>query len=465
MNELNLRKLIIYPTNSCQLKCDYCFHLDDNQSMSIDTSNKVIKFAKKNNIEEVMFFGGEPLLNFKVMKHIIEELGEDVIFRFTTNGILLMDGIASYIASKKNVYVQISLDPEDSGRPTKYNNTIIKNIKNFIKLCSNTNKQVEVNSVVNSHNEDKYINEFYNYLKNDLKFDFINHTFLRQDCKSKVWDGLKTEIISDLREGFRPNYCGIDGFINVNHLDKSKISSCFYCYVGKTDLTISPDGKFYACYQFYNHNKFQVGDIDTGIDYNNFKVFNEYLNERKKECYGCEIVNECQSACSYNHFINEGIMGKNSETVCNYRKESFKIGKEIYDGVCDDKTDGKINILFTKKIRHREKFSLFKVNLDLVPKEFKSNMSEYISSIEKFDFSYILVIKKEDFYYINCLDCNKYYKINEYLAMMIEQIQLHNTKKVIRYIEYTISNDDTTKKLLTKSIRLFKNITKVREIQ
>jgi len=112
--------LLLIITNNCNMACTYCYgsfgHNEKKNQMSKDTVRKTIDFCQELNIKQIAFFGGEPLLNFKVIVEAIEysRLNKfDISFGMTTNGTLVTEEIADYL-KKHNVRVSVSIDgPED----------------------------------------------------------------------------------------------------------------------------------------------------------------------------------------------------------------------------------------------------------------------------------------------------------------------------------------------------------------
>lgn len=115
-----LRNLILVVTHRCNLKCSYCFIKKDNRSIELDIALKAISiFFHKNKDKDaqlyIKFFGGEPLLRFRLIKKIIEqikskEIGKYIQFGLTTNGTLLNDKIINFFKKFPSVEIQISFN-------------------------------------------------------------------------------------------------------------------------------------------------------------------------------------------------------------------------------------------------------------------------------------------------------------------------------------------------------------------
>lgn len=136
--------LLLIITDNCNMACTYCYgrfglNRKENQ-MTKDTVRKTIDLCHKLNIKQVAFFGGEPLLNFKVIVEAIEysRLKKlDINFGMTTNGTLVTEEIADYL-KKNNVRVSVSIDgPEDIhniSRRYKDNTSTYNDVLNGISI-------------------------------------------------------------------------------------------------------------------------------------------------------------------------------------------------------------------------------------------------------------------------------------------------------------------------------------------
>lgn len=159
--------LIINPSMDCNLKCWYCYenHIA-NSMMSIETAEKIIKHIKLQfqitNFKKIYlsFFGGEPLLNKKVIRFIIENTKDFALehnielgLSFTTNGTLLSDSFIDFL-SEFQVSFQITLDGDkDLHNKTRFYKTsgkgsyehILQNIKKVTDIIDNATISLRIN--------------------------------------------------------------------------------------------------------------------------------------------------------------------------------------------------------------------------------------------------------------------------------------------------------------------------------
>lgn len=457
----NIKNFTVYPTNRCQLNCDYCMNVNSNEDMTLETARKVVEIANNGSVESVTFFGGEPLINFKIIKYFVENLRENIIIRLTTNAILLQGEIADFLSSHKKVRVQISLDPDMKKRSGNYEELILDNVKKFIEKNKGIDRIIEVNSVIRKENFEYYKNYYYKFLINELEFDLINSSYPRQDTSDlKIWNELENDMIDKLSNGYRPQYCGFDGYIKVNLKDNMENDGCFFCESCDKEITIAPDGSLYACYQFYNYRKFKIGHIDTSIDDELYKIWLELENKRKTQCASCNIYTTCRSGCSYNHYVNNGMFGVNDKTVCEMRKLSFEAGKRIYEKVIEKSSKMNISFLFTKNIYGKDKFRNFTVN------KLKKDMHEKsdIKLLEKnFPLKDEFSIYKisEEIYGVYFHKNKKMFKIKRDLAALLEITAYEGLEYAIEYLsENNKLEDKEVINIINSKLMMIKSIYK-----
>lgn len=115
--EDELSIVTIYVTNACNARCQYCYENHSEEFMNEKSADNIIKYlyARYKVINKVRFFGGEPFLNFKIIKYIVEKLKKKIVveeFSVTTNAVLITDYILEFL-EQYNFKIIISLDGPD----------------------------------------------------------------------------------------------------------------------------------------------------------------------------------------------------------------------------------------------------------------------------------------------------------------------------------------------------------------
>jgi uncharacterized protein len=235
---------------------------DKVEGMTLEQVDKIMEFIDREVVEGVKidFFGGEPLLRFDLIRHVVEKYPM-LDYGLSTNAILLTDEMVEFFKKHKDsVLVQLSLD-----------GTVATQIKNrgqcpdygLIKRVLN-----ETQSTVRMVVDDPW------KLHHDVEFIV----------------GLGAKIIKVGIPIFKVNSAGYKG-IFLDQLEEAKTKfpgikiepdsmSCEQaCYATNTHIAFSPNGDIYPCDIFYFKNMFKIGDITTGIDKEAIRKFQEDVKD------------------------------------------------------------------------------------------------------------------------------------------------------------------------------------------
>ncbi len=348
-----VKALCLHIAHDCNLKCKYCFaeegeYHGKRELMSLEVGKKAIDFlikasGKRKNLE-VDFFGGEPLMNFDVVKGIVEyarsvekEHGKNFRFTITTNGILLNDEIMDYI--NKNMHnVVLSIDGRkevndrmrvraggqgsyDSivpkfqklaesrnqtdyyvrGTFTKYNLDFGKDIMHLADLGF---KQISVEPVVAAPSEDYAISE------EDLPVIF------------EEYENLAKDIINRREKGQWFNFFHFMIDLTGGPCVTKRLVGCGS---GTEYLAVTPNGDLYPCHQFAGREEFRMGTVDTGVvrpdirhDFEQCNVYN------KPECKKCWAKFYCSGGCTANSFNTHGDLITPYEIGCEMQKKRIE---------------------------------------------------------------------------------------------------------------------------------------------
>ena len=163
-----ITRLVIFLTYRCNFNCSYCYvNKKETKELSANKLIKIIKElkTKNNEIKEINFMGGEPLLRFDVIKEIINIFGNEFVFNLNTNGYLLDKETLDFLL-KNNVIIVLSLDGSEKthnlNRKDKTFNKILNNIKGY-------EDKVIVNYVINPNSIDNLIKDFENLVNLGFK--------------------------------------------------------------------------------------------------------------------------------------------------------------------------------------------------------------------------------------------------------------------------------------------------------
>lgn len=322
--KLNMSNIVLQVANDCNLNCKYCYGAGGTYNrvrelMTFETAKKSIDYFLANSGERkelyIVFFGGEPLLNFALIKQVIhycESLEEkiDKKFRYsmTTNGTILNDEIADYI-KKYNITVMISMDgPKEIQDAYRcYENgcgsyeVIEKNIERFKELRGG---HLTVRSTICGPNiqmsdirKSLLKAGFTNVLMSLVDIDEKSPLAINKDQKEDLlrqYEILAKDFVEDIKNYKVPN----------NRLFLDVLEKLYYkhltirsCSAGLYGFAIGSDGNIYPCQRFMGMEDYIIGNLDDGIDVDKILSYSHANVEEKKDCQQCWIRYLCGGAC------------------------------------------------------------------------------------------------------------------------------------------------------------------------
>lgn len=345
-----VKALCIHIAHDCNLACRYCFAEEGEYHgrramMSYEVGKQALDFLIANSGNrrnlEVDFFGGEPLMNWQVVKDLVaygreQEKIHDKNFRFTltTNGVLLNDDIMEF-ANKEMANVVLSIDGRkevhDFMRPfRKGAGSYDLIVPKFQKFAESRNQdKYYVRGTFTRHNLD-FAKDVLHLA--DLGFKQISvepvvappeadYSLREEDVPviCEQYDLLAKEIIRRSKEG--------NGFNFFHFMIDLTGGPCVYkrlsgCGSGTEYLAVTPWGDLYPCHQFVGEEKFLMGNVFDGITRTDiqeeFKCCNVYA---KKECKDCFARFYCSGGCAANSYNFHGSITDVYEVGCKLQQK------------------------------------------------------------------------------------------------------------------------------------------------
>lgn len=345
-----VKALCLHIAHDCNLACKYCFaeegeYKGDRSLMSAEVGKKALDFLVENSGNrvnlEVDFFGGEPLMNFDVVKEIVaygrsleKEHNKKFRFTLTTNGMLLNDEIMEF-ANKEMSNVVLSIDGRkeihDLMRPTPNGkgsyDIILPKFQKFAKLRGG--KSYYVRGTFTRNNLD-FCEDVLHMA--DLGFDEISIEpvvaeeeapyAIREEDLPKIfeqYDRLAKEMIKREKEG--------RGFTFFHYMIDLTGGPCVAkrlsgCGSGTEYLAVTPWGDLYPCHQFVGEDGFLLGNVFDGIQkqelVNEFKGCNVYTKEKCKDCFARFY---CSGGCAANSYKFHGTLNDAYDIGCEMERK------------------------------------------------------------------------------------------------------------------------------------------------
>ena len=314
--KIMLSSVTLIVDEGCNLNCKYCFeHTKKSKKMSFSTAKKSIDFiASINDNINITFFGGEPLLNFGLIKKIVEYCEEtyrekNIKYILITNATLINDNIASFLMDN-NFSVTISLDGgkrlNDLNRVDYFGNgTFEKTVRGY-KLIETIHPIIRATVTKDNSSSIKIINSLkklkpigiacsHGYESFSLPKDFkliasdfaeIYTTFNKYLIKRKYAECRKIHFIMSILKKISSS--------NV------RFSFCDACF---RTITVDSNGDIYPCHRFFSSKKLLIGNVsENNEDLINkiYKCFKEeFVSPRHEKCKNCWAIGLCGSFCKY----------------------------------------------------------------------------------------------------------------------------------------------------------------------
>ena len=360
-----VKALCLHIAHDCNLACQYCFAEEGEYHgrralMSFEVGKKALDFLIANSGSrrnlEVDFFGGEPLMNWQVVKDLVrygreQEKIHNKNFRFTltTNGVLLNDEVMEF-CNREMGNVVLSMDGRkevhDKMRPFRNGkgsyDLIVPKFQKFAE--SRDQQRYYVRGTFTHHNLD-FSEDVLHYA--DLGFKQVSMEpvvsppeadyAIREEDVPKIceeYDKLAKEMIKREKEG--------RGFNFFHFMIDLSGGPCVYkrlsgCGSGTEYLAVTPWGDFYPCHQFVGNEKFLLGNVDTGIVnteiQDEFKCCNVYAKEK---CQKCFVRFYCSGGCAANSYNFHGSINDAYDIGCELERKRVECAIMIKAALADE---------------------------------------------------------------------------------------------------------------------------------
>lgn len=362
--ETVVKALCLHIAHDCNLACKYCFAEEGEYHgkravMSYEVGKKALDFLVANSGSrvnlEVDFFGGEPLMNWQVVKDLVaygrsleEPFHKKFRFTLTTNGVLLNDEIMEF-ANKEMANIVLSIDGRkevhDFMRPHRggqgsYDEIVPK----YIKVAESRNQMnYYVRGTFTHHNLD-FSRDVLHLA--DLGFKQISVEPVVADEKEdyaireedipvilEQYDELAKEIIRRKKEGRGFNFFHFMIDLEGGPCVAKRLSGCGS---GTEYLAVTPWGDLYPCHQFVGMEQFLMGNVDDGIVNtairDEFKNCNVYAKEKCKNCFAKFY---CSGGCAANSYNFHGSINDAYDIGCELQRKRIECAIMIKAALAD----------------------------------------------------------------------------------------------------------------------------------
>ena len=349
-----IKAMCLHVSHDCNLRCKYCFaatgdYHEGRMLMSLETGKKALDFLIEKSGDrkflEVDFFGGEPTLNFDVVKQLVEygrsreaEANKKFRFTITTNGILLTDDMIEFINKEMNNVV-LSID----GRKEVNDRVRVRadGTGSYDRILPNFKKVVETRG----KDKDWYVRGTYTKYNLDFSND-VMHLYeqgfdqisvepvmadpsmpyaITQADLPRIFDEYEELMkkITEIRDSGK--------FINFFHfmldLDQGPcaIKRLRGCGCGNEYVAVTPNGDIYPCHQFVGNEEYKMGSLNDGSFNDDMKAeFAAAHVYSKPECKKCWAKFYCSGGCNANNYIYAGDIHNAYKLSCEIQKKRLE---------------------------------------------------------------------------------------------------------------------------------------------
>lgn len=347
-----LQTVVMNVTNQCNLSCSYCYEYGEDRIaasngktkfMDEQTARQTVDFlldqSPGRRVVNLTFFGGETLLNFKVVKQTIEyarkraaEAGKYIDFSMTTNATMLTSQIIDFLA-ENNVGVTVSIDgpKEANDRFRVFHNgqgsydVIAPRIKELLRV--HRSRPIGARVTLTAQVVD--VKRIFRHLTEEMGFDEVGFAPVTTSpvrlyaIGNKGLDGI-LEQFTDLANEYLDYalHAKNHGFSNVSdtlqelHLGVSK---AYPCGAGLGLLGVSPSGDLGLCHRFVDSPAGKIGHIDNGVDRGKQieHLSRAHINN-KYDCQACWARPVCSGGCYHEAYVRYGDMSRPNLHYCDW---------------------------------------------------------------------------------------------------------------------------------------------------
>ncbi len=352
LSESPVKAMCLHIAHDCNLRCKYCFadtgeYMGHRELMSFETGRAAIDYllhySKGRRNLEVDFFGGEPLMNFEVVKQIVayarskeKEYGKVFRFTITTNGLLLDDNKIDFINQEmSNVVLSLDGRKEINDRVRvridgkgSYD-SIVPKYKRLVEKRTGPYDQYYVRGTFTKYNLDFAEDVLH---LNDLGFDQISvepvvadpkesYALTEQDLPQIFAEYEQLAKILIERQGTPKDFNFFHFMIDLDQ-GPCAIKRLRGCGCGNEYVAITPSGDVYPCHQFVGHENWKMGNVyDLSLNSEMKQQFASATVYGKEDCKNCWAKFYCSGGCNANSMLYAGDIRKSHHLSCELEKK------------------------------------------------------------------------------------------------------------------------------------------------
>ena len=357
MKSNEVKALCLHVSHDCNLRCKYCFadegaYHSVRETMSFEVAKSAIDFLLENSgnrkVLEVDFFGGEPLMNFDVVKRTVyyakaeaEKRGKRFLFTTTTNGLLLDDETIRFL-NEEMENVVLSLDGikevHDAVRKTVNGkgsfDAVIEKIKKFVRCRGDKHYYVRGTFTAKNLDFSKDVlflaDEGFDSISVEPVVTDIPELQIREEHLSQIereYEALCDEYVKREAEGKGFHFFHFNIDLEGGPCLSKRVSACG---AGNEYFSVVPNGDIYPCHQFAGDRKWRMGNVTEGrLDGDIRKQFAQSCLFTRKKCGDCFAKFICSGGCNANNYHYNGDIDTPYEMTCAMMKKRIECAMHV----------------------------------------------------------------------------------------------------------------------------------------
>jgi len=360
-----LTTVVLSVNTGCNLSCTYCYKEDldvpsAGKKMDLETAKQSINMLLEESPDQprynVVFFGGEPLSNFTLIKDVIrysEDLftskGKIVDFSMTTNATLLTERHVEYF-DKHNVGLSVSIDGpkayHDRNRISVTGQGTYDTVASKVKMLLSKYNSRPVGARVTLTTGVTDIDTIWDHLFNTLGFSEVGFApvtsgdisdyNLKPDELIAVFTNMKKLGEKYLVAALQNKTIGFSNLHQLITDIHEGTKKALPCGAGVGMVAVDHEGGLNLCHRFTGSDQPLLGDVKNGLDTD---VLNKFLNNRLDktdvDCSTCNIRNLCAGGCYHESYARYGDPAKPTLHYCDLMKDWVDFGIHVYTQIME----------------------------------------------------------------------------------------------------------------------------------
>ncbi len=363
ITEFPLNTLVLNVNTGCNLSCSYCYKEDldkpsEGRKMQFDTAKQSIEMLIAESPGEkrynIVFFGGEPLSNFGLIKDVVAyseqrfaELGKPVDFTMTTNATLLTEEIADWLNAHR-FGLSVSMDGpkaiHDKNRITVGGQGTYDVVSRKAKMLLSRFRARPIGARVTLTKGVTDVRQIWDHLFNELGFSEvgfapvtsgdISYYNLGDEELVEVFQNMKAlgqEYLEAALEHRNIGFSNMHQLITDLHEGNKK---ALPCGAGVAMLAVDHEGGLNLCHRFTGSDLETFGDVQSGIDKERLGGFLEQrLDRTDTGCSSCRIRNLCSGGCYHESYARFEDPTQPVYHYCDLMRDWVDFGIEVYSRI------------------------------------------------------------------------------------------------------------------------------------